>query len=147
MMTRFSTLMMALSFASCVGCKANAREKTNVGIACSNDAECGKGLFCQVRLPGGMCTKECAPCPAACSSSCEPGCDANDPVKCQKGCIEVNSTLCPDGAQCANVQYTVNGQSFNDVRCLPECDLERPCRSGYQCVRPSSFNFSVCIPG
>lgn len=142
----FASVLMVLALApSCK--KGGGAAKDSVGIACAADSDCSKGLFCQVRLPGGMCTKECSPCPAACSADCEAGCDKDEAVKCIKGCVEVNDVLCPEGSQCAGVAYTVSGQSFNDVRCLPECDLERPCRSGYQCARPEGFDFSVCIPG
>lgn len=117
-----------------------------VGAVCVKDGDCQGGLFCEVRIPGGACTKTCTPCPAACDSDCASGCDAGSGVTCEKGCVPSNQPLCPDNAACVQVQFPQ--ATAPEVRCLAQCDLSSPCRTDTQFTCTSLNNgTSVCVPG
>ena len=111
-----------------------------VGAACTSDAGCESGLYCETRLPGGACTKDCTPCPTGCDARCTPGCGFSEP--CTKGCTTDAETRCPAGAQCINVLYGTESA----IRCLQVCDDASPCRAGWQCVRPEMEPYRVCRP-
>ena len=142
MMNR-TVVMLVLLF----GCgKKGATSGGVVGAVCARDSDCQSGLFCEVRIPGGACTKTCTPCPAACDSDCVSGCDAGSGVSCEKGCVPANRPLCPDNAACVQVQFAQ--ASAAEVRCLAECDLSSPCRTDtlFTCTSIGNAT-SVCVPG
>ncbi len=116
-----------------------------VGAVCSHDSDCQSGLFCEVRIPGGMCTKDCTPCPEACSSDCPAGCDQGAPLPCVKGCIPANQLLCPDGADCAQALFP--NATLPEYRCLGECDVARPCRTDTTFTCCPETGDSLCVPG
>ena len=150
MSTRLAVSLAATCALLAFGCGAKKSDgsKANVGGRCAYPSDCSAGLFCEVRLPGGACTKECSPCPSLCSPACEQGCDASAAVKCVPGCIPASEQPCPDGSECVNVKFQLGGQTMSEVRCLASCDLTKPCRkdSAYTCVKPDNADIQVCIP-
>jgi len=141
-MSRVLVLMLMLT--ACA--KKTPTSGGAVGAACTGDSNCQSGLFCEVRIPGGACTKVCQPCPQACDSDCATGCDVGAEAPCEKGCVPANKQLCPDGASCAAVTFPQ--ATTTEVRCLADCDLSTPCRTDtlFTCT-PIDTSTSVCVPG
>jgi hypothetical protein len=138
--------MKKLFFSLLIACAAKHVSGSAVGAACSHDSDCQSGLFCEVRIPGGACTKVCTPCPITCDSDCAAGCDAGATAPCEKGCVPANQPLCPDGASCVQVEFPQATEP--EVRCLAQCDLSAPCRTDTEFTCTDIGNgTSVCVPG
>jgi hypothetical protein len=141
---------------------------SQVGRACSTDAECGTddALFCVTEddvdsfgaAPAkGLCTKDClddSECPdgAVCSlgfcfEGCEPGANTSTVDKCH-GREEVVCTLLPRGDEVCELdgdcpvdgEVCAAGQCWM-FGCQPNCGSDADCASGMFC----DFDFGFCV--
>jgi hypothetical protein len=79
--------------------------KSPIGGACTSDAACETGLFCDTGDPGGQCLKKCSS-----TADCGSGAVCSDEKKCYHAC--------QSKADCTRAGYTCVGkapQMFCDV--------------------------------
>ncbi len=104
------------------------------GGACTQRDHCPTQAVCQSTWPGGLCTQGCSPTSLSCLPQ-DPPCPADhtclaDPFSGRSLC----TPLCPNQTACV---WSAPQQAL----CLPTCQQDRDCRSGYAC---NALGF--CIP-
>ena len=126
-------------------------------LGCADDAACREGYVCRVVSEVGRCVPGQKPLESgivgsACTSPSDCGgaeCvssigDLNAPDGyCSQSCA-IHSDCGPDG-RCIN---GINIVTINSGRCYRACDVDQPCREGYECRTFSGVEGypGVCVP-
>jgi hypothetical protein len=115
--------MMSRAFWLCLlsACASTGGAESLVGESCTAADECDVSGICITDGPGGLCSLECL--------------------------VPGGAGQCPGGSYCdrSNVS-TDDSASRQRTVCLPACEHDDDCRSGYSCNGVSGGPGKVCRP-